>query len=98
MRQFQSLTGSAENHRMVADRVARAHREHTDLTMRAHAGDPLSPKNCLVGQVLASCRRNRAPESQSRATRRIDLGAMMNLDHFGVEVFENRRDLADDLR
>ena len=38
------------------------------------------------------------PERQRGAAGRVDLGAMMDLDHLGVEVLEDRGDLADDLR
>ena len=75
MGQFQALALSAENHGMVADRIARAQREHRDLVVRAHTGDTFAAENRVGVKSRPRASAMARPSAKRRAAGRIDLGA-----------------------
>src|ERR1700722_4739199 len=97
MDQFEALALTAENHGMVADCVTGAQRQHGNLVVLALAGDTFTTVNRIGAEIEVAGLGYSPPERESRAARRVHLGVVMNLDHLGIEVAEDARNLRGNL-
>ena len=59
MNQLEALAIPAENHRVIADRVARAYREHRNLAVGPHPGDSFAAEHRVGSEIHAACRCDR---------------------------------------
>src|SRR5690242_20992530 len=97
MDKLQPLALSAEYDGVIADCVAGPKRHHRDLFRRPRADDTLASVNRAGGEVLTARLRNQPSECDRRAAWRVHLGPVMYLEHLGIEVRQDFRDLGDDL-
>ena len=86
MRQGNPLIIGKEMDRVVPGHATAAQGRKTDVACLACASDPVPAPCGMAGEVNPAPGRRRLAQQQRRAGRRVDLQAVMRLDHFDVPI------------
>jgi len=76
----------AKDHAVIAGDGAAAQRRKADIARPARAGEAVTAARRMQMEIDAAARRRRLAQHQGGARRRVDLGLVVHLQNFDIEI------------